>query len=104
MNTYKRFNFVVVKQRIPVWWRWYYWGNPVAWTLYGLVISQYGDDNKVVRLSEGDKFKTTRQVLNDVFGYRNDFFGVVVVVVAGFCTLFAVIFAFAIKFFRFQRR
>ncbi|KAI9117671.1 hypothetical protein K1719_011837 [Acacia pycnantha] len=96
--------FMIPHKRIPIWWRWYYWGNPVSWTLYGLVISQYGGDNKVVRLSEGDKFKTTGQVLNDVFGYRNDFFGVVVVVVAGFCILFAVIFAFAIKFFRFQRR
>ncbi|XP_028753873.1 ABC transporter G family member 32-like isoform X2 [Neltuma alba] len=96
--------FIIPHKRIPIWWRWYYWGNPVAWTLYGLVISQYGDDNKMLRLSEGNKFRTTRQVLNDVFGYRNDFFGVVAVVVAGFCTLFALIFAFAIKFFRFQRR
>jgi hypothetical protein len=30
-------------QRIPIWWRWYSWACPVAWTLYGLVASQYGD-------------------------------------------------------------
>ncbi|XP_054822130.1 ABC transporter G family member 32-like isoform X2 [Prosopis cineraria] len=96
--------FMIPHKRIPIWWRWYYWANPVAWTLYGLVISQYGDDNKLVRLSDGDKFKSTRHVLNDVFGYRHDFLGVVAVTVAGFCTLFAVIFAFAIKFFCFQRR
>ncbi|XP_060964259.1 ABC transporter G family member 47-like isoform X2 [Cannabis sativa] len=29
--------------RIPIWWRWYYWGCPIAWSLYGLVVSQYGD-------------------------------------------------------------
>ncbi|KAJ0755440.1 Pleiotropic drug resistance protein 1 [Helianthus annuus] len=24
-----------VDESIPVWWRWYYWGNPLAWTIYG---------------------------------------------------------------------
>ncbi|KAH6756618.1 pleiotropic drug resistance 12 [Perilla frutescens var. hirtella] len=41
-------SFIVVSmQRTPVWWRWYHWGNPVAWTLYGLVASQYGDARRV---------------------------------------------------------
>ncbi|PNX98846.1 pleiotropic drug resistance protein 1-like, partial [Trifolium pratense] len=35
--------FIVPRPRIPVWWRWYSWANPVAWSLYGLVASQYGD-------------------------------------------------------------
>ncbi|KAL6334317.1 hypothetical protein AAG906_014718 [Vitis piasezkii] len=29
--------FIVPRNRIPVWWRWYYWICPVAWTLYGLL-------------------------------------------------------------------
>ncbi|KAL0291437.1 UNVERIFIED_CONTAM: Pleiotropic drug resistance protein 1 [Sesamum radiatum] len=31
--------FVIPRPRTPVWWRWYHWANPVAWTLYGLVAS-----------------------------------------------------------------
>ncbi|GJU32952.1 pleiotropic drug resistance protein 1-like protein [Tanacetum coccineum] len=35
--------FIIPRPTIPVWCRWYYWGNPMAWTIYGLVISQFGD-------------------------------------------------------------
>lgn len=31
-------------QRIPEYWAWYYWLNPFAWSIYGLVASQLGDD------------------------------------------------------------
>uniref|UniRef100_A0A804MZ33 ABC transporter domain-containing protein n=1 Tax=Zea mays TaxID=4577 RepID=A0A804MZ33_MAIZE len=55
--------FMIPRKRIPVWWRWYYWANPVSWTLYGLLTSQFG-----------------------------------------FCVLFAVVFALAIKYLNFQRR
>ncbi|KAK0585573.1 hypothetical protein LWI29_030700 [Acer saccharum] len=35
--------FMIPRSQIPVWWRWYYWGSPVAWTLYGVLASQVGD-------------------------------------------------------------
>ncbi|XP_061345283.1 ABC transporter G family member 32 isoform X2 [Gastrolobium bilobum] len=95
--------FMIPHKRIPIWWRWYYWANPVAWSLYGLLTSQYGDDNKLVKLSDGN-LMTIRQVLKDVFGYRHDFLYVAATMVAGFCIFFAIIFAFAIKSFNFQRR
>lgn len=31
-------------QRMPAWWEWYSNVNPVAWSVYGLVASQLGDD------------------------------------------------------------
>ena len=31
-------------QRMPPWWEWYSNVNPVAWSVYGLVASQLGDD------------------------------------------------------------
>ncbi|KAF7806336.1 ABC transporter G family member 32 [Senna tora] len=96
--------FMIPHKRLPIWWRWYYWANPVAWTLYGLLTSQYGDDNKVVKLSDGNNFMTVSHVLNYVFGYRHDFSSVAALMVAGFCIFFAFIFAFAIKLFNFQRR
>jgi hypothetical protein len=43
-------------------------------------------------------------VLEEHFGFRYDFLGVVAAMVAGFCVLFAVVFALAIKCLNFQRR
>ncbi|PPS20493.1 hypothetical protein GOBAR_AA00060 [Gossypium barbadense] len=96
--------FMIPHKRIPIWWRWYYWANPIAWSLYGLVISQYGDDDKLVALSNGVDSMPTRVLLKEVFGYRHDFLCVTAVMVGFFVIFFAVIFGFAIKAFNFQRR
>lgn len=76
----------------------------MAWSLYGLLTSQYGDDNKLLKLSDGTHLVPVRQLLNSVFGYRHDFLGISAIMVVGFSVFFAVIFAFAIKSFNFQRR
>ncbi|KAJ9692511.1 hypothetical protein PVL29_011525 [Vitis rotundifolia] len=92
--------FIVPQTRIPVWWRWYYWACPVAWTLYGLVTSQYGDiEDKLLGTNI-----TVQQYLDDYFGFKHDFLGVVAAVIVGFTVLFLFIFAFSIKVFNFQRR
>lgn len=91
--------FVVPRTRIPVWWMWYYWICPVAWTLYGLVASQYGDIDDVL-----DNGETVKQFLKDYFGFKHDFLGVVAGVVAAFVVLFGLIFAISIKVFNFQKR
>ncbi|KAH6803219.1 pleiotropic drug resistance 4 [Perilla frutescens var. frutescens] len=96
--------FMIPHKRIPLWWRWYYWANPVAWSLYGLVASQYADSEKLVKLSDGVQLLSTKVLIKSVFGFRHDFVGIAGVMVVGFCLLFAVIFAFAIKSFNFQRR
>ncbi|KVH92999.1 AAA+ ATPase domain-containing protein [Cynara cardunculus var. scolymus] len=86
-------------QKIPIWWRWYYWGNPVAWTLYGLVVSQFGDYEDV--LTEGE---TVKGYLRRYFGFKHEFLGAVAGVHVGLVILFAVIFAYCIKSFNFQKR
>ncbi|WRX34653.1 ABC transporter-like [Theobroma cacao] len=96
--------FMIPHKRIPIWWRWYYWANPIAWSLYGLLISQYADDNRMVKLSDGVHSMATRQILQEVFGYRHDFLGIAAIMVTFFVIFFALIFAFAIKAFNFQRR
>ncbi|KAL6223964.1 hypothetical protein ACLB2K_002821 [Fragaria x ananassa] len=96
--------FMIPHKRIPMWWRWYYWANPVAWSLYGLIVSQYGDDDSLVKLADGETTIPIRLVLKVGLGYRHDFLGVAGVMVVGFCILFAIIFAYAIKAFNFQRR
>ena len=92
--------FLGKKQRIPIWWRWYYWACPMAWTLYGLVASQFGDIKDLM----DDNDETVEEFLSRYFGFKHDFLGVVAVVVAGIAVLFAFIFAVSIKVFNFQRR
>ncbi|KAG6492651.1 ABC transporter G family member 44-like [Zingiber officinale] len=91
--------FIIPRPRMSVWWRWYYWACPVSWTLYGLVISQFGDVNE--KLDSGE---TAAEFLNDFFGFRSDFLVVVAVMVVGFALLFAFQFAVAIKLLNFQMR
>lgn len=45
--------FLVPRPLIPVWWRWYYWCSPVAWTIYGLITSQVGDKDTPLMLAGG---------------------------------------------------
>ncbi|KAF8393294.1 hypothetical protein HHK36_021535 [Tetracentron sinense] len=92
--------FIIPRTKMPVWWRWYYWACPVAWTLYGLIVSQFGDIQ--------DRFVDTDEVVEDFlrsyFGFRHDFLGVVAAVIVGFTVTFAFVFAFAIRAFNFQKR
>lgn len=44
------------------------------------------------------------EFVKSYFGFEHDFLGVVAIVVAGFSLLFALIFAFGIKVFNFQKR
>ncbi|XXG64022.1 hypothetical protein AAC387_Pa05g2085 [Persea americana] len=91
--------FLIPRPRIPIWWRWYSWACPIAWTLYGLVASQFGDlEDKL------DTGLTVKQFVETYFGFRHDFLGVVAVVLIGFAVLFAFVFAFSIKMFNFQKR
>ncbi|CAH9131348.1 unnamed protein product [Cuscuta epithymum] len=96
--------FMIPHKKIPIWWRWYYWANPVAWSLYGIVTSQYSDINKLVKLSDGMGSVPLKVLIHSVFGYRHDFIGIAGFMVVGFCALFTVIFAYAIKSFNFQKR
>ncbi|XP_057422907.1 pleiotropic drug resistance protein 1-like isoform X2 [Lotus japonicus] len=91
--------FIIPLSRIPIWWKWYYWICPVAWTINGLVTSQYGDD--MGKLENGQRIE---EFVESYFGFKHDFLGVVAVVVAGFSVLFALIFTFGIKAFNFQKR
>ncbi|KAL3523633.1 hypothetical protein ACH5RR_016467 [Cinchona calisaya] len=68
--------FLIPRMAIPVWWRWYYWGSPVAWTIYGLITSQLGDTMELVHIPErGDL--PVKVYLKEFPGYEYDFLGAV---------------------------
>ncbi|KAL0323901.1 UNVERIFIED_CONTAM: Pleiotropic drug resistance protein 1 [Sesamum calycinum] len=91
--------FIIPKTRIPKWWRWYYYLCPIAWTLYGLVASQFGDIQD--KLDTGE---TVEQFIRSYLGFKHDFVGYVAVIIAGIAVIFGFIFAFSIKVFNFQTR
>ncbi|XP_073135477.1 pleiotropic drug resistance protein 1-like isoform X3 [Henckelia pumila] len=91
--------FIIPRPRTPVWWRWYHWANPVAWTLYGLVASQFGDVEDLL-----DSKQSVQEFVRDYFGFRHDLLGLAAGVIVGFVVVFAFVFAFCVKSFNFQRR
>eukprot|EP01018_Ginkgo_biloba_P026506 Gb_37007 [translate_table: standard] len=96
--------FLVPRPRIPIWWRWFYWGCPVAWTLYGLIASQFGDISEPMTLAGSTEQVPLNEFLRSYYGFRHDFLGPVAVAVIGVGVLFAFVFAFAIRFLNFQTR
>ncbi|XP_062082926.1 pleiotropic drug resistance protein 2-like [Humulus lupulus] len=95
--------FMIPRPLIPVWWRWYYWGSPVAWTIYGIFASQVGDVTTNVELS-GGRVMRVNDFLKDNLGYDHDFLIPVVVAHVGWVLLFFFVFAYGIKCLNFQRR
>lgn len=84
---------------MPIWVRWYYWACPYAWTIYGLIASQYGEYEDVLENGE-----TVKEYLDRYLGFKHDFLGVVAGVHVGLILVFGVIFAYCIKTFNFQKR
>lgn len=86
-----------------MWWRWYYWGSPVAWTIYGIFTSQVGDKTVPLKLT-GGTFVPVNQFLKDSLGFEYDFLKYVVIAHVGWVLIFFFVFAYGIKFLNFQRR
>ncbi|RHN48302.1 putative sulfate-transporting ATPase [Medicago truncatula] len=93
---------VVPPPRIPIWWRWFYWANPMAWSLNGLVASQFGGIKDHIEYN--GKSVSVEDFLENYFGFQHEFLGVVAAVVVGFNVVFGLVFVMSIKMFNFQSR
>ncbi|KAJ3670858.1 hypothetical protein LUZ60_008284 [Juncus effusus] len=91
--------YTIPRPSIPIWWRWYVYICPVAWTLYGMLSSQFGDVTD--KLENG---MTVAEFTKVYFGYDHNFLGVVAVIVVAFAVFFAFLFGFAIQRINFQKR
>ncbi|CAD6207791.1 unnamed protein product [Miscanthus lutarioriparius] len=97
--------FLIVRPAIPIWWRWYYWANPVSWTIYGVVASQFGENEGELSVpGGGGKPVVVKQFLKDNLGIQHDFLGYVVLVHFAYIIAFFFVFGYSIKFFNFQKR
>ncbi|XP_024515265.1 pleiotropic drug resistance protein 1 [Selaginella moellendorffii] len=95
--------FLIPRPKIPIWWRWYYYANPVAWTLNGLITSQLGDRGEVMDVP-GKGQQIVRDYIKHRFGFHKDRLGEVAAVHILFVLVLALTFAFSIKYFNFQKR
>ncbi|KAI7741348.1 hypothetical protein M8C21_029253, partial [Ambrosia artemisiifolia] len=67
--------FYIPQPKIPGWWIWYYWICPMAWTVYGCIVSQYHDaDNQIFVLGQTGN-QTMAEYINDYYGFELDFMG-----------------------------
>jgi hypothetical protein len=97
--------FLIVRKSIPKWWVWYYWACPVAWTLYGLIASQFGDVDTLLTLTDPtQKPEAISVFVENHFGFKHSFLPVVAVMLLVFPVLFATVFMFTIKYLNFQSR
>ncbi|KAL7162523.1 hypothetical protein ACSBR2_042921 [Camellia fascicularis] len=96
--------FFIPRPRIPKWWVWYYWICPVAWTVYGLIVSQYGDVMDPIAVPGMQNSTTVQWYVKNHFGYEPNFIGPVAGVLVGFAVFFAFMYAYCIKTLNFQMR
>ncbi|KAG5562936.1 hypothetical protein RHGRI_005614 [Rhododendron griersonianum] len=95
--------FLIPRPQIPIWWRWYYWANPMAWTLYGLVTSQVGDKDASLEVpGEGDV--PLKLFLEYYLGFEYDFLPAVALAHVCWVIGFFFVFAHGIKCLNFQKR
>ncbi|XP_050226195.1 ABC transporter G family member 39-like [Mercurialis annua] len=95
--------FIIPRMLMPIWWRWYYWACPLAWTLYGVVISQLGTLETLVEVP-GAGNVSVKEFLKQNFGFEHDFLPVVAAGHIGWILIFFFVFAYGIKFLNFQKR
>ncbi|KAJ4818578.1 ABC transporter G family member 39 [Rhynchospora pubera] len=91
--------FLITRPRLPKWYKWTYWSDPVAWALYGLMVSQFGDVDDLM-----DNGVSVKDFIREYSGYKHSFLPFAAIAIVGFCIVFATSFAFAIKILNFQKR
>ncbi|KAA8541752.1 hypothetical protein F0562_022904 [Nyssa sinensis] len=96
--------FFIPKPRIPKWWIWYYWICPVAWTVYGLIVSQYGDVEDPIKVPGMENEPSIKWYVENHFGYDPNFMGPIAGGLVGFTVFFAFMYAYCIKTLNFQLR
>lgn len=96
--------FLVPRPALPIWWRWFYWCNPVSWTIYGVTASQFGDVGRNVTATGNAGTVVVKEFLEQNLGMKHDFLGYVVLAHFGYILLFVFLFAYGTKALNFQKR
>ncbi|KAI7741346.1 hypothetical protein M8C21_029251, partial [Ambrosia artemisiifolia] len=96
--------FFIPRPRIPKWWVWYYWICPIAWSVYGYIVSQYHDAENTIKVPGMSYDPAMNSYIKDYYGFRLDFMGPIATVLVTFCVIFALIYALCLRILNFQVR
>ncbi|GER36148.1 pleiotropic drug resistance protein [Striga asiatica] len=96
--------FFIPRPNIPMWWRWYCWISPTAWTIYGLIIGQYGDVEDTISVAGTRARPMVKTYIKEHFGYDPNFGGPLLAILIGFALCFAFTYAYCIKILNFQKK
>ncbi|GAQ91789.1 pleiotropic drug resistance protein [Klebsormidium nitens] len=97
--------FLIPLPRIPGWWVWYYYINPISWTLYGLIASQLGDVNdEYILETNGAKDKTVSEFVRSHLGFKHEYVPVALACLLGFVIIFFLLAVMAVRFLNYQKR
>ncbi|KAL3687132.1 hypothetical protein R1sor_013441 [Riccia sorocarpa] len=95
--------FLIPRTRIPVWYIWVYWANPLTYSLYGIMVSQFGDLSTPLRTEDGVQ-TTIEGFLRDNLGFNHEMIWLPAMMVVILTVVFASAFMWAIKKLNFQNR
>ncbi|KAJ3692680.1 hypothetical protein LUZ60_011775 [Juncus effusus] len=95
--------FIIPRKMIPIWWRWVYWADPGAWTVYGLMFSQLGDRSEIIQVPGGFEV-TVKEYIQEYLGLQDDYFNLIIGLHFVAIILFGFLFVLSIKYLNFQRR
>ncbi|KAL6781025.1 hypothetical protein ACKKBG_A09460 [Auxenochlorella protothecoides x Auxenochlorella symbiontica] len=96
--------FLIPEPAIPRYWVWFYYINPVAWSLYSLVIAQLKDfgDEYIVGLDGVES--SIPDFLESYFNFKASMLGPSVAILFGYSVLFIAITVFALFKINYQSR
>jgi hypothetical protein len=95
---------VIDVQKYPDWWRWAYWTDPSAYTIYGTIVSQFGDMDDVYAVSQSGTRSSVKELIRTAYGYKHSFLLFIALMAFMFPFLFAIMFVFAMKKLNYQQR
>ncbi|KAK9816709.1 hypothetical protein WJX72_004056 [[Myrmecia] bisecta] len=96
--------FIIPRPRMPGWWVWYYFLDPVSFTVYGLIESQLGDVTSSSITQPGSAPQLVKDFVHSYFGFKHSFLGYDVLVLCGFCAALWVGAAAAFRILNFNKR
>ncbi|XP_071741164.1 ABC transporter G family member 35-like [Rutidosis leptorrhynchoides] len=96
--------FYIALPKIPMWWVWYYWICPVAWSTYGFIVSQFHDVKDAIKVPGMSYDPPLNSYIKVHYDYTLDFMGPIAAVLVGFCVLFAFVYALCLRMLNFQTR
>jgi hypothetical protein len=79
--------FFIPYPNFPVWWKWMYWLDPLSYSIYGIIGSQFSNDQSPVNLPDGSTV-TVSQFLATYLNFTSSFFPYCALIMIGFIVFF----------------